>query len=189
MAKGRNMKMADIKVLKARSAELAKSVRSIGKEIHTHLCDIMKHIASKEANGDVTPATHFLTLLMMNDKEGESRAIVRADAVKNWLEAYAFVTWSKDKAGKAAFKLNRKALDSVVSDNDAFRTHCKEAASNPWNVYTKAKAFTFFDLDAAIAALVKRAENAPDVPLELQEAGKHHKIPADKLAALKALAA
>lgn len=180
--------MADVKILKDRSIELAKSVRSIGKEIHTHLCDIMKHIASKEANGDVTPATHFLNLLM-DVKEGESRSVVRADAVKNWLEAYAFVTWGKDKSGKAAFKLNRKALDSVVSDNDAFRTHCKEAASNPWNVFTKAKPFTFFDLEAAIASLIKRAEDAPEIPADLQAAGKAHKIPADKLAALKALAA
>ena len=180
--------MADIKSIKARSVELSNSVRSIGKEIHTHLCDIMKFIASPEANGDVSTATHFLTLLM-NEKEGESRSIVRADAVKNWLEAYAFCKWGKDKSGKAAFKLNRKALDSVISDKDALRVHFKEAAGNPWNVFTKAKPFTFFDLDAAIAALVKRAENAPDIPAELVEAGKSHKIPADKLAALKALAA
>lgn len=164
--------------LKARSIELATSARQLGKDIHTHLMAIARHIASPEANGDVSLATHFVTLLMMKDKEGESRAVVRADAVKNWLEAFAFCQWGKTKDGKEGFKLSRTRLDEITAD------HFKVAASNPWNVYTKAKPFQIFDLDAAMKALLKRAKEKAE---EQTPEGVKHKIDVDHLAKLEAM--
>lgn len=165
--------------IRAKSIEIAATAKDIGKVIHTHCMNIARFIASPEANGDVTTATHFLTLLMNKDKEGEKRSIVRADAVKNWLEAFAFVTWGKTKDGKEGFKLSRDRLNAAEPD------HFKVAGGNPWNVYTKEKPFSIFDLDKAIAALVKRAaEKSSEVCPE----GIHHKIDAAKLAALQELA-
>lgn len=165
--------------IKARSIEINKSVKAIGTDIHNHLLSIMKHIAEHR---DTTLATHFLNLMVNNDKAGDSRSIVRADAVKNWFEAFAFVTWAKAKDGKAAFKLNKTALDSLDTA-EAMKEHVGMAKANPWNVYTKAKPLASFDLVAAIKAAVERAEKAQKNPEDF----KSVKIDADKLATLKSL--
>lgn len=167
--------------LKNRSIEIAKSAKEIGKAIHLHNMAITRHII---ATRDVTLATHFVTLLM-NNKDGESRSIVRADAVKNWFEAFGFCTWAKTKDGKAGFKLAKTALDSL-SDPDEMKAHIKLASANPWNVYTKAKPFQIFDLEAAIKSLVKRAEDKAN---ETGPNGEHHKVNTVVLESLKALAA
>lgn len=174
--KTKTIKTVEASELKARSIEINKSAKTLGKEVHTHLMHIAKHIAMSR---DTTLATHFVTLLMNKDAEGESRSIVRADAVKNWLEAFAFCVWGKQKDGKEGFKLRSEALANIED------THFATAAANPWNEYTKAKPFAIFDLDKAIEALIKRAEEKQG---EECPEGKAHKIAAAKLEALKALA-
>lgn len=163
-------------VLKNRSIEIAKSAKSLGVEIHKHNMSIARHIAETR---DVTLASHFVKLLM-NSKDGESRSIVRADAVKNWFEAFGFCTWGKTKDGKEGFKLHKTALDQIEAD------HFKVASANPWNVYTKAKPFQIFDLEAAIKSLVKRAADKIN---ETGPNGETHKVNTATLEALKAIAA
>ena len=168
------------KEIRIASVEIVKSAKDLGKLIHSHNIEIVKHIFS-EGNGDFTEATFFVTKLRNSDK-----SIVRAAAVKAWFEAFAGCTWGKTKDGKEGFKKARGMFAAIEADLPA---NMRAARANPWNVYTKAKAFSFFDLDAAIAALVKRAENVDEVPAELAAAGKGHKINAEHLAKLKDLAA
>ncbi len=165
------------KEINARSNEISKNAKSLGKEIHSHLITIAYHVGNHR---DTSVATTFLKLLHDADK-----AVVRSDAVKNWLEAFAFVTWGKQKDGKDGFKLNKSAHESVMSDAGEARAHFKTANANPWNKYTKAKPLQSFDLDAAIKAAIKRAETAQDNPADFKEV----KIDDTKLAALKALIA
>lgn len=165
------------KEINAKSAELSKSAKELGKEIHSHLITIAKHVAEHK---DTSVATVFLNLM-----HNQEKAIVRSDAIKNWLEAFAFVTWGKQKDGKEGFKLNKSAYESVTASKEETTKHFKLANANPWNKYTKAKALTSFDLEAAIKAVLKRAENAHDNPAEFKEV----KIDEEKLNALKALVA
>lgn len=177
-----------LSVIEARSVELSNSVKAIGVEIHNHLCDIMKDIAKNRNTG---VAAHFLSLLVANDKEGNSRSVVRADAVKAWLEAFAFCRFGS-KDGKLTDKLNGAALESVL-DVKAMADHVKTAKANPWNVFTKAKPFVNFDLLAIIKGAVDRADLREKATktgeLKIPEGAKADNIPADVLAKLRELIA
>ena len=176
-----------LNAIETASVLIAKNVKAVGVEIHNHLVVIMTDIVKNRNTGN---AAHFLTLLVANDKEGNSKSVVRADAVKNWLEAFAFVRFG-NKDGKLTDKLNGKALDSLV-DPKEMAAHVRTAKSNPWYNYTTAKPVVPFDIIEAIKSAVKRAEDretkvaAGEIVLP---AGKVDNIPHDFLDALKALVA
>lgn len=174
----------DAKTIRARSIEINKAARTLGKDIQSHIVTIARHILSEESNGDTSLATHFVTLL--NEKrEGQSNSIVRSTAVKNWFETFAACTWGKTKDGKEGFKLNKKMRDHLLANSSDMKEHMTSAIRTKWNELTPEKPFQVFDLDAAIAALVKRAEEKAQ---EETPEGKHHKISAEKLELLKSLA-
>lgn len=163
----------EAKTIRENSVEIAKTVRGIGVAIHRQCMVIAKHIGETE---DVTIAWHFVSLLQNKDN-----AIVRADAVKNWFEAFGFCRFGKTKDGKDGFKLNRSAFDSVMQDNDERSKHFKTAMSNPWNKFTKAKALQSFDLETIIKSAIERADKAKSEP----SAFKSVKIDDDKLSKLR----
>lgn len=171
--------------IRNRSIEIHKAARLLGKDIQSHLVDIAKHILSVESNGDVSLATHFVTLLN-EKKEGESRSVIRSVAVKNWLETFSACVWGKDKSGKEGFKLNKDMRNFLLSNPKDMTIHMKDAATTKWNELTPEKPFVSFDLNAAIAALIKRAEDK--LGEEVPEGQKGHKIDTAKLELLKTLA-
>lgn len=179
-----------LNVIETRSVELSKSVKAIGTEIHLHLVDIMVDIAKNRNTGI---AGHFLKLLMNVDKAGDSKAIVRADAIKNWLEAFAFAKFPIDKAtGKVGDKLNKSMLDALT-DPKEMALHIKTAKANPWYAYTTAKPFdNAIDVIAIIKGAVKKAEERKQAALLGNvnlKPGAVDNIPDDLVDALKALVA
>lgn len=171
--------------IRARSVEIVKSAKDIGKAIHTHCLAIVEHSFDPErGNGDFSEAT-FLVAKLHADK----KSVVRADAIKAWFEAFGGMKWGKHKDGKEGFTKAKGMFAAITATPESLKENFAAAKANPWNVYTKAKDFTFFDLDKAIAALIKRAENLEEVPEALAKEGKGHKINPEHLAALKALAA
>lgn len=162
------------------SIELAKSAKSLGVEIHKHNVVLMKHVVEHR---DVSVLTHFINLLMMNDKDGNSNSVIRAVAVKNWMEVFAFGKWTS-KDGKGSFKLNKTMLDAMSPDE--LKAHVRVAAATPWNKLTKEKPFPIFDFDAALASLIKRAN---EKRLEVGDNGERHKVDEDHLSKAKEFAA
>lgn len=165
------------KEIKAKSTELAKSAKNIGVEIHKHLLTIAKHTADTRSTAT---AEHFIKLLWNGNAKSKS-AIVRTDAVKNWLEAFGFCRWGKKKDGIDGFKLNTAALDSLAGDT---KEHFKNAASNPWFKFTPEKPYQTFDLDAALKALIKRAKEKQS---EVGPNGEKNKVNVNVLAALESI--
>lgn len=153
--------MSILKKLNATSEMLVKASGTIDKRIASHLVDIAKHI-NGAGNGDVSAANYFFSLL-------SSTSGVRKDAVGNWLMAYAGCSWNQDKK-----KFGRKK-DFTFSE--------QLATENPWYKFTPQKEFKPFDLDAAIKALLKRANNA----LEDTENEGKHKVNKDHLKMLEAI--
>lgn len=179
-----------LNAIETRSVELAKNVKSVGKDIHDHLVTIMQDIAKNRNTGI---ARHFLELLMNNDKAGDSKAIVRADAVKIWLEAFAFVKFPIDKAkGKRTDKLNKSMLDEL-KEPAAMAAHIKTAKANPWYAYTTAKPFDNpLDIIAIIKGAVERAEKRQAAAAKGEvhlKPGSKDNLPADVIDGLKALIA
>lgn len=179
-----------LNALEIRSVELSKNVKAIGVDIHNHLVSIMLDIIKNRNTGI---AAHFLKLLMNADKEGNSKSVVRADAVKNWLEAFAFFKYPLDKkTGKRADKLNKTALDSLLTPAD-IAAHIKTAKANPWYKYTSAKPFdAALDIVAIIKGAVKRAEDRKVAALKGEvhlKPGAVDNMPDEMIDALKALVA
>lgn len=144
------------KALNNTSKQIGKDAKAFGRRIHTHLIAIAKHVL---AHRDATVGGVFLKEMMDVDKEGNSRSVVRSEAIKNWLEAFGFCKWVKD-GDKQVMKINKKMLDAVSGNLDETRKHFKEANATPWNKLTPEKPFNGFDLDAALKAVLTRAEAA-----------------------------
>lgn len=157
--------MKTIKQLNARSLQLGQTSKRLANDIHTHLVDIASFI---KATGNVTPMT-----VLFNAIHGATRR----DAIAKWANEFAGAKLVKAEDGSFSFKRNAKGLDTI--DIDAAK------AVSPWE-FAPEKIEVPFDLMKMLASVVKRAEEAPEKVLP---EGKQHNIPADKLAALKALLA
>lgn len=153
--------MSILKKLNATSEMLVKASGTIDKRIAAHLVDIAKHI-NGAGNGDVSAANYFFSLLT-------STSGVRKDAIGNWLMAYAGCSWNAEKK-----QFGRKK---------GFTFSEQLAVENPWYKFTPAKEFKPFDLDKALAALIKKAHAA----LEDEEHADKHKVRKDRLVAIEAL--
>lgn len=172
-------------ILNSNTVEIAKSAKVLGKDIHIHLVNIATYIF---ATKDVTPATRFLVAMQNNKKvDGgtEKHSIVRDDAIKNWLETFGLCKWGKNKAGEPAFRLNGAMYDALIADKQEAAIHFATAKKTPWNKLTPAKPYTVFDLDKALASLLKRAE---DKAQEVGPNGEKNNVDPEKLAKLKAIA-
>src|SRR5690606_29146949 len=140
------------------------------------------------ATKDVTPATRFLIAMQNNKKvDGgtEKHSIVRDDAIKNWLETFGLCKWGKNKAGEPAFRLNGAMYDYFIENQKEWAIHFATAKKTPWNKLTPAKPYAVFDLDKALASLLKRAE---DKAHETGPNGEKNNVDLEKLAKLKAIA-
>lgn len=179
--------------LNADTKAIVSGFKDQGKALQAHLIDIALHIFE---HGNVTPATRLVKALDMVT-DGESHSVIRVPAVVNWLRTFAACKSAKDGEG---FELNKKMRNAVLATAEEYSAHMKEArkASNAWNKLTKAEPTSFsFDLDAVIKAVLERANNAETKAKERANGDAEQeaknlaaiKIDADKLAALKALAA
>ena len=175
--------MFTAKELNTRSNELVSVSRNLDKELHKHLCNIVEFITSEEANGNILPATHIVEKLF-----NKGQTSVRVDSITTWFAAFAPITWTKGKDNqKDGFKLNPNKLADF---NENRQASLKSAKAMPFYKFTKAKVESAFDLDAAIAALVKKAEEKQGHSITNAKGEKvDHKVSADKLASLKALIA
>jgi len=163
--------MKTIAQLNSRTAQLCSSSKKLAENIHLHCVDIAEHF---KEHGDTTAASLLIQAL---------HSAVRKNALKNWFEAFSgmkYVAESKNKDGKIKPEhfIRNKDIPFEQIDLDA------ALETSPWD-FTPEPVFKPFDLNAAIKALIKKAEKAGE-DAEHQEA---HVIPDDKLAALKALAA
>lgn len=155
--------MKTLAELNKRSVALSKRSRELAKDIHTHMVDIVAHV---KAHGDVTAATFLIQNI---------HSAVRRQAIVNWFCAFGGMNFNKDKEGVEKFTRNK----SVPADQIDLKL-CEE--ESPWD-YTPEPELKAFDLDKAIAQLIKRAEKRLEDPTE------GDKIDADKLELLKSLAA
>ncbi|APU03142.1 hypothetical protein HOR51_gp01 [Ralstonia phage phiAp1] len=111
------------------------------------------------------------TMTRLIDALGKS---ARRQALIGWTLAYGAFT--QDAAGKLVYDKTRR--DAVLSDANIAAAECE-----PFWDFMPEKPYVQFDLEAAIKALLKKAETAI-AKAEQDES----KVPADKLAALRALA-
>jgi len=155
--------MTNLKTLNARTETLLRASTQVDKAIAHHLCEIAKHVNGK-GNGDVSAVNYFWSILTAGGKSG-----LRHDAIGNWLIAFCGVTWNAEKK-----RYNRKK---------DFTFDLRAAEESPWYTFTKQSAFKPFDLDKALAALIKRANAA----LEDAEHAKEHKVNKDMLKRIEAL--
>lgn len=151
-----------LKSLNATSEMLVRASGTIDKRIAAHLVNIAKHI-NGAGNGDVSAANYFFSLLT-------STSGVRKDAIGNWLMTYAGCSWNADKK-----QFGRKK--GFVFDLEA-------ATKEPWYVLTPQKEFKPFNLEAALASLIKKAHKA----LEDEEHASEHKVNKSVLNTLEMLA-
>jgi hypothetical protein len=178
-----------VKEIRARSIEIHKSTRDIAKQVHEHLLTIMGHIV---AHKDTTVATHFYMLLAeVSKSDGKSYSVIRASAVKEWLETYAFCRFGKQKNGQPGFLLANKAYDAFFGDDGKliiaeYAKHVASAKGNPWHKIKADETFKPFDLMVQLASLVKRAETKAKEDRKGPN-GETDSIPADILAALAEL--
>lgn len=147
--------MTNLKTLNSRSETLLRASTQVDKAVAHHLVEIAKHVNGK-GNGDVSAVNYFWALLTAGGKSG-----LRHDAIGNWLLAYAGVTWNAEKK-----RYNRKK--DFVFD-------LRAAEETPWYSFTKQAAFKPFDLEKALAALIKRAHNALEDTSEEAKANKVNK--------------
>ena len=168
--------------LNARSVELGRiySPSKAGKEIHNHLLDLLAFNIHPDRNGDVSTLTKFIKEMNHNGK-----AIVRIDAISTWIARYCPAEWSKSDG---VFKGKPKVAAKMFSDDNG-KAHIKQAASEPWFAMVKSDPTPKgFDLDKAIAALVKRAGEAKENADGSFDPSKV-KIDAEKLTLLETLMA
>lgn len=171
----------DAKSLKIRSDEIVSISRNLDKDIHTHVVNILKFITSPEASGQVSPATYFLMKLHNKGLTG-----ARVDAIRNWFETFGPLKW-ESKDGKEGFKVRAEKMKEFQANSAAM---LKQANATPFFKLQKAKVEVGFDLDTAIAALVKRAEEKLGQKYTDKNGKEHeHKVSIEKLNALKAIAA
>ena len=141
--------------LNAESDLLVGAGKTLDKRIHHHLVNIADHINGK-GNGDTTAANYFFSKLT-------SSSGIRRDAIGNWLIAFAGCAWNAE-----AKKFGRQRN---------FKYDHKAATENPWFKFTKQAEFKPFDLEKALASLIKKAEAA----LLDDNKDHHHKVPKDLL--------
>lgn len=153
---------AIVKSLNATSEMLIRASGTLDKRIAAHLVNISKHI-NGAGNGDVSTANYFFHLI-------SSTSGVRKDAIGNWLMTYAGCSWNTEKK-----QFGRKK--NFVFDLEA-------AVREPWYVLTPQKEFKPFDLERALAALIRKAHKA----LEDQEHASEHKVNKSTLNTLEILA-
>lgn len=148
------MAKMNAKTIDARSVELAKTVKGLAGEIHSHLMTIARHVTG-DGNGDVSVAVNFMNALRQNDRTGNSVSAIRLNAVKTWLSHFAFVKFSGGEGTeKFSAKLAGKAWEAAKAEGIA--NHFKAASSSPWNKYQTEKHESVFDLDKAFALSIKR---------------------------------
>lgn len=155
--------MTNLKTLNARSETLLRASAQVDKAIAHHLVEIAKHVNGK-GNGDTSAVNYFWSLLTAGRKAG-----LRHDAIGNWLIAYCGVTWNADKK-----RYNRKR---------DFQFDLRAAEENPWYMFTKQSEFKPFDLEKALASLLRKAEAA----LNDEEHRNEHKINKELLRKLVAI--
>jgi len=161
-----------------------KVAKIFGNDIHKHLVAIVKYIHSSEASGDVTLATHYYQGFRNVDKEtGANRSVIRAEAIKAWLSDFGGLTFGKFKTAKGGevegFRRSAERFDPITAD---MANHTKVMMATKWMDYKQEKPENVFDLDKAIAALIKRAEEK--VGGKTAE-GKAHIVQVQRLKALK----
>ena len=168
---------------------IVSNIANVGKEIQNHLVDLMISIS---ATRNTAPAERFLSgvMLLSANKDGSKpkmQSIVRATAIKFWLETYGFCSYGKSKkTGKFGMQLNGKGTNGLdTMTQDQLGEHFKIAAKAIWNKITPEKAFMVFDLDARLTATLKAAKEALEAT-DMPE-GKTHKVNADRLAKLEEL--
>lgn len=174
------MEKSVIRALNLRSAEIAKLARTLGKDIHNHCLGIMSAVILYR---NVTPAVRFIQLLDECDKEGNSRAIVRSNAVAKWFETFAFVRFKTEDGRIVGGKLAAKTLDGM--NETELDDNMRSAKSMPWNTLVKQEKFNPFDLEKALATLVKNAKTKRN---ERGPNGETNKVDPDLLAAIDAFA-
>ena len=163
-----------------RSTVLAKSAKDLGKDIHSHLMDILYFIVndaekSPTGGGNVEPASRFLKLIQNNTGVGGKSvkaAIIRTDAVKAWLEEFAFCRKYSDDTG---FKFNRAAFEKRDPK------HAFHAAQNPWYKFTPEKPYSRWNLKTVIesaykTANEKKSERGPNGELNYVPPELHAKL-------------
>lgn len=152
-----------LKSLNATSEMLVRASGQLDKRIAAHLVAIANHVNGK-GNGDTSAVNYFWSLVTAGGKSG-----LRADAIGNWLLAYCGVTYN-DKTKKYGRKRD-------------FQYDVQLAVENPWYLFTKQAEFKPFNLDKALAALIKKAHTA----LEDTEHSDKHVVSKDMLKRIEAL--
>lgn len=151
--------MSNVKILNARSLELGKTAKELGKEIHLHCLALMQHVQAN--SGDISVCKVFLDALSPTDKAGKNASIVRSEAVKKWLQDFAFLSFEKNEKGRVVAKLAAKKFKEAKQDN--FAAHNKAARVLTWNKYTpEPAAVKAFDVDTAIDNALKAIEKSID---------------------------
>lgn len=155
-----------IKQINARSVQIGKASAKLANDIHSHSVTIAAFI---KETGNVTPAGVFITALSTG---------TRREAVAAWFGGLVGVNLTKNDDGTITAKRQKAfPLDQIDLDQ------CK--AISPFD-YAPEKDWKQFDLMKMLEGVVKRAEKAQE---EGAPEGKSHAIPADKLAAIKAILA
>lgn len=101
----------------------------------------------------------------------EGQGIVRTNAIKSWLEAKAPVTWGKNNLNKTAplFDKDKHKAQAQAFGNKPKVWIAERLATPFWTVKPEA-AYASFDFAAALAAIVKRAEQyATYTPEQVKE--------------------
>lgn len=155
--------MSNLKQLNARSETLIGASKQVDKAIAHHLAQIANHVNGK-GNGDTSAVNYFWSLLTAGKTSG-----LRADAIGNWLLAYCGVTYN-DKTKKYGRKKDFQYSEQLATEN-------------PWYSFTKQAEFKPFDLEKALKALLKKAENA----LADTEHANEHKVSKDLLKKVEAI--
>lgn len=147
--------MSNAKELNAASIQIAKSATELGKTIHLHCLALMNHVIEHR---DVSVCDVFFKAVAKVDKEGRKVSVVRSEAIKKWLQKFAFVSFKADKASELAKPAYK------VGQSDNFKTHKAEAKVQPWNKFTvePGEVKTSFDIDAEIDRMIEALMNRID---------------------------
>jgi hypothetical protein len=165
------------KQLNARTSAIVKSANGLAAAIHTHIGDIVEFAIIP--NGNVAPLTFLVNSL--------GNSAVRRQAIIDYAMEFCGAKWRNEhKNQKTGLVVPAKFTrnDVKVTDLDIEKVR----ALSPFEfAKDKIETINAINLQALINGLVKRVEEGADkVPTKK---GATHNIPADKLAALKALVA